>query len=355
MDEQLELAILAGASDEDIEELILHNVVGVENSSTPIEPVFDFDNIIDEQFYVNNFRFTKNDLRRLRNVLRIPQKIVTETRNTVDGQLALCILLKRLSYPNRLIDLEGFFNYKSQSLSQIITATANFIVENHGHLLDNLSAHQWLDRNRYQLYAQSIRNMGGAVPNCWGFIDGTVRQICRPSIHQEDYYSGHKRVHCVKYQSILCPDGIIINLKGAFPGRRHDSGILRETNIYNQLEQNCIFSNNENYVIYGDQAYGVKQLLLSPFSGQPANLLEHEIAFNNSMKVLRVAVEWGFQKLVTQFAFLDFKKNQKLLLTDIEALYKCAVILVNCHTCLNGSQSSIYFNVTPPVLEDYIG
>ncbi|XP_045460372.1 uncharacterized protein LOC123670849 [Harmonia axyridis] len=176
MEDQLELAILAGASDEDMEELILHNVVGVENSSKPIEPVFDFDNIIDEQFYVNNFRFTKKDLRRLRHVLRIPQKIVTETRNTVDGQLALCILLKRLSYPNRLIDLESFFNYESQSLSQIITATANFIMENHGHLLDNLSAHQWLDRNRYQLYALSIRNMGGAVPNCWGFIDGTVRQ-----------------------------------------------------------------------------------------------------------------------------------------------------------------------------------
>lgn len=105
--------------------------------------------------------------------------------------------------------------------------------------------------------------MGGALPNCWGFIDGTVRGIRRPSAEQEEYYSGHKRKHCVKYQSILCPDGIIVNLKGAFPGRRHDSGILRETNIYNQLEQNCMFPNNEYFVIYRYQAFGVASIPLS--------------------------------------------------------------------------------------------
>jgi hypothetical protein len=72
------------------------------------------------------------------------------------GTLALCMLLRRLSYPNRLVDLANFFNYSSQSLSHIISTMANFIVENHGHLLENLNAHQWLNRNRYQLYAQVI-------------------------------------------------------------------------------------------------------------------------------------------------------------------------------------------------------
>jgi hypothetical protein len=66
------------------------------------------------------------------------------------------MLLRRLSYPNRLVDLANFFNYSSQSLSHIISTMANFIVENHGHLLENLNAHQWLNRNRYQLYAQVI-------------------------------------------------------------------------------------------------------------------------------------------------------------------------------------------------------
>jgi hypothetical protein len=196
--------------------------------------------------------------------------------------------------------------------------------------------------------------MGRAIQNCWGFIDGTVRPICRPSNNQDEYYSGHKRLHCVKYQSVLTPDGLIVNLKGAFPGRRHDAGIFRETNLYEELEQNVLFPNGEHYVLYGDQAYGVRRLLLSPYPGQPANLLPHQIVFNNTMKVLRVSVEWGFQKIISQFAFVDFRKNQKLLLNDIETFYKSAVILTNCHTCLYGSQTAEYFNVMPPILEEYI-
>uniref|UniRef100_A0A6P7G8T6 Uncharacterized protein LOC114339170 n=1 Tax=Diabrotica virgifera virgifera TaxID=50390 RepID=A0A6P7G8T6_DIAVI len=200
-----------------------------------------------------HFRFSRADILRLQNVLQIPNNIITETRNNVNGTTALCILLKRLSYPGRLVDLQHFFNnYSPQSLSQIIKTTANFIMETHGHRLDNLNSHQWLNQNRFQLYAQAIRNKGGAIPNCWRFIDGTVRPICRPSVQQEQYYSGHKRVHCVKYQSVLCPDGLIVNLKGAFCGRRHDAGIFRDIDLYQQLEEKAVFPNNEDYILYGD-------------------------------------------------------------------------------------------------------
>ncbi|KAG8177069.1 hypothetical protein JTE90_015721 [Oedothorax gibbosus] len=54
-------------------------------------------------------------------------------------------------------------------------------------------------------------------------LDGTCRAICRPSINQEDFYSGHKRMHCLKYLDILCPDGMIVCLVGPFRGRRDDS------------------------------------------------------------------------------------------------------------------------------------
>lgn len=96
--------------------------------------------------------------------------------------------------------------------------------------------------------------MGGAVVNCWAFIDGTIRPICRPSLQQENYYSGHKRVHCVKYPSVLCPDGLIINLSAAYPGRRYDAGIFRDSNLYQQLEQLALYPDGEHFVLYGDQS-----------------------------------------------------------------------------------------------------
>ncbi|KAG8226421.1 hypothetical protein J437_LFUL012517 [Ladona fulva] len=55
----------------------------------------------------------------------------------------------------------------------------------------------------------AIMRKGGPIKNCWGFIDGTARAICRPSINQQEYYSGHKRLHCLKYQLILIPDGMM--------------------------------------------------------------------------------------------------------------------------------------------------
>ncbi|KAJ8933148.1 hypothetical protein NQ314_014191 [Rhamnusium bicolor] len=100
---------------------------------------------------------------------------------------------------------------------------------------------------------QVIAAKCAAVQNCFRFIDGTARPICRPSQNQEEYYSGH----CVKYQSVLSPDGIILNLKESYPGRRHDAGIFRDSEIYEQLERVPVFQNGSRFVLFGDQAYGI--------------------------------------------------------------------------------------------------
>jgi hypothetical protein len=113
----------------------------------------------------------------------------------------------------------------------------------------------------------------------------------------------------------------------------------------------------EIYLLCGDAAYGIRELLLGPYTG--GNLLQIQRNFNNSIKVLRIAIEWGmgngFQKVASQFAFVDFKKNQKLLLQGVETMYKIAVLLTNCHTCLYGSETSQYFDIVPPPLEVYLG
>lgn len=143
-----------------------------------------------------------------------------------------------------------------------------------------------------------------------------------------------------------------ISLLGAYPGRRHDAGIFRLSGFYDQLEQNARFPNGNHFVIYGDQAYGIRELLLCPYPGGGANAVQAH--FNASMKTVREAVEWSFGKTIRDFAFLDFKKNQKLLLQSIEIMYKTATILSNCHTCLYGNQISIFFNINTINLEDYL-
>ena len=48
--------------------------------------------------------------------------------------------------------------------------------------------------NKLEEYTAAVHVQEAAIDNCWGFIDGTVRPICRPQKHQRVlYYNGHKK------------------------------------------------------------------------------------------------------------------------------------------------------------------
>ena len=66
----------------------------------------------------------------------------------------------------------------------------------HGHLLTSLEL-VWLDP---EIFSQAIYNKGSPLEQCWGFIDGTARPIPRPIRSQRIMYSGHKIIHCLKFQ-----------------------------------------------------------------------------------------------------------------------------------------------------------
>jgi hypothetical protein len=83
----------------------------------------------------------------------------------------------------------------------------------HGHRLTEWN-HQILHPEALETYATAVSNKGAALTNCFGFVDGTVRQICRPGKNQRVVYNGHKRVHALKFQSVTLPNGIIANLYG---------------------------------------------------------------------------------------------------------------------------------------------
>ena len=61
----------------------------------------------------------------------------------------------------------------------------------------------WLSRKNLRRFAYVIHAKGAALDNCWGFVNGTVRPICRPSMNQRAVYNGQKRVHSLKCQSVV--------------------------------------------------------------------------------------------------------------------------------------------------------
>ena len=104
--------------------------------------------------------------------------------------------------------------------------------------------------------------------------------------------------------------------------------------------------------LYGDMAYPLHSHLMRPFKG--GNLIADEHEFNRQKSACRQSVEWSFKKTLQLFAFLDFKKNQKVYLQPEGMFYIIATILSNCHSCIYGNQTSVFCNVSPPSLDEYL-
>ena len=138
-------------------------------------------------------------------------------------------------------------------------------------------------------------------------------------------------------------------------GPSKDEGMMRlswaKVALKNQLRQ-FNQANGDPFVVYGDPAYSLSRNIISPFRG--ARLTQQEQEFNTRMSAVRSSVEWGFGKITQYFAYLDFRKNLKVLLQPVGKYYLVGTLLVNCHTCLYGSQTSTYFNLPPPSLETYL-
>lgn len=157
----------------------------------------------------------------------------------------------------------------------------------------------------------------------------------------------------MKYQSTVLPNGLIANLYGPVTGRRHDSYMLNESQLMEKIQQKWSAPQFlQHYCIFGDSGYPLKPRLITPYLGN--SLSQQQKLFNTSMSKMRICVEWEFGEIFEQFAFLDFKKNQKIYLQPLSKYMKVAAILKNCQTCLNGSQTSAYFNLSPPNLESYL-
>ena len=98
--------------------------------------------------------------------------------------------------------------------SMITNTVVDYIYLRHGEKITRWN-YQLLSPGSLRLYADTVHRKGAALENCVGFVDGTVRQICRRDQMQRAVYNGHKRVHALKFQSVTLPNRIIANMLGA--------------------------------------------------------------------------------------------------------------------------------------------
>ena len=148
---------------------------------------------------------------------------------------------------------------------------------------------------------------------------------------------------------------MIGDLYGPVSCRRHDSYLLRRSNLHNRLT--ALLSNFPvDYLCFGDAAYPKLRFITRGEKRARVPNAANVIAIENGKKVSKVreCVEWGFGKIINLWAFLDFSKNLQMFSSPIATYYSVMAFITNCHTCLYGGQTSMYFDCPPPSLEEYL-
>ena len=103
--------------------------------------------------------------------------------------------------------------------------------------------------------------------------------------------------------------------------------------------------------IYGDLAYALRVHLQTPFLRVPLTTLMQD--YNEALSALRISVEWLFGDVINSFKFLDNKNILKIGLSSVGKMYVVCSLLRNAITCLYGNNTSDFFGIEPPSLEQY--
>ena len=151
-------------------------------------------------------------------------------------------------------------------------------------------------------------------------------------------------------QPTFCDAGIMPYPFGPVNGSRHDSFVLRESEIVDILRDVCQRLGHD-YVLFGDSAYPISRWLWRMHKGVMSAV---QAAFNQDMSPARVTVEWGFGLIVEQWPFLDYRKKLKVLLSPVGLYFGVGNMLTNIHTCMYGNIVQREFGMDRPSLEQYL-
>ena len=228
------------------------------------------------------FRFrSPTDLQRLHDGFGLPEKMRIHTYRTTDQEV-LMISLVRLAYPHRWEDVERIFpGVKRWKLQKYFYWFLDFIIQNWSYLILN-NRNYWVPPMGNM--ATAINNKLASLPNedyrlhfpddlpftVFSFIDNTMTAMCRPGggpitggiqaprvdkLVQQAWWTGWKKLHGLKMQTVFMPNGMDFEVWGPVSVRHNDNYTLANSSILEKLEQ-CQLGNPIKYVTFRDSPYG---------------------------------------------------------------------------------------------------
>jgi hypothetical protein len=197
----------------------------------------------------------------------------------------------------------------------------------------------------------------GSGPN--GDYEGAARRPGHDEV-QRAFYTGYKKLHGIKVETVLLPNGIS-TVFGPVSARVDDvNGVLQMSQLNEFLI--AIQSNKAHeYQALGDGAYGCNlrcvRSYLKARAGQPP-LTAQQQAVDRALRLCRWNIEWGYGRQSKEFGICAHPKHNMIAQEHPYAIEQLRVahLLTNIATCLKGdcTSGSSMFDCPAPSLEDYL-
>ena len=326
------------------------------------------------------FRFQSFDaMRRILICFNFPLGPITLKKNYKSrSEEIILISLSRLSFPLRWSDLyERFPGRKSWFLREAFYWFINFMISNWAYLLLN-NLEWWKPKiaescESIRLKLQSINHINWRqyhdppftvnINNQFVhqgfrvafFIDDTMMAFSRPGGNidegpaaprvpneiQEAWYNGWKKLHGMKWQTVMLANGMDFNIYGPLSVRRNDLTALDKSDIEAKIR--ALFNVEELwYIIFGDSAFMVSDMMATSESYP-----------GRGMASVREAIEWSYKDVKQLWKYCDYKHILQLRKQPVAKIFFICLLLRNVYVTLHGSQVSDYFTMMPPTLEEW--
>ncbi|ETV69544.1 hypothetical protein H257_14780 [Aphanomyces astaci] len=172
------------------------------------------------------FRFDVAGVQRLVVALRLPEVVVTSSRDRCLASEALCITLCRMSYPRLYYDMMATFDRSRESICRIFNYVIDFLFDKWKELLyfcDSIVVPRLVIKFETCRITQKRDRVASSFADLQRLI-----------------YSGHKRRPCLNcFQAVTAPDGLCVHFWGAAEGSRHDTTLLRLSKLEAYLVARC--------------------------------------------------------------------------------------------------------------------
>ena len=126
---------------------------------------FDLEKFCDDECLAE-FRFLKNDIYNLADIMRLPDILTCYNGVKVDRIEGMCIFLKRFAYPCRYLDMIPRFARPVPC--KISNLVMYHIYTTWNHLLSTFNQ-EWLSIQNLIKFSDAVYQKSGAIDNCFSF------------------------------------------------------------------------------------------------------------------------------------------------------------------------------------------